>query len=150
MNINLVQSSSFSLSLISKQASVFGPTASTAKVVRVLKVNVVKAFNPGPANDIFMNVGDLKTIDLSPDTDTACYNVAPKHVNFITGGLYITLTPSYTTILDITASQPGIHNVKLIVIPKFKCQQNYPSASSEWLSFMINVYNSYNPALVTS
>jgi hypothetical protein len=150
VDITLVQSSSYALLSLSKKASVFGPTASTAKVVRVLKVNVVKAFNPGPANDIFMNVGDLKTIDLSPDPDTACYNVAPKQVNFITGGLDITLTPSYTTILDITASQPGIHNVKLKVIPKFKCQQKYPDPSSDWLSFMINVYNSYNPALVTS
>jgi hypothetical protein len=118
--------------------------------MRVLQVNVVKALNPGPANDIFMNVGDTRTIDLGSDPDTACYNVPSWSIDFITGGVGITLTPSYSTILDIVASQPGIHDVKLKIKPKTLCAQNYPNQSIEILTFKVKVYNSYNPAFVTS
>ena len=83
-------------------------------VKRVLSINV-KAFNPKTPGSIIMNVGETKPIDMSLDPDTACYEVIPLTPQTITGGAGLTLTPSPSTLLDITASKAGIYTVSLKV-----------------------------------
>jgi hypothetical protein len=83
-----------------------------ASVMRVLEINVVKTFNPRHPLDIFMDKGDAFSINLNADPDASCYEVVPLSI-ISNGGNSITLTPSASTILDITGSQKGIFSVDL-------------------------------------
>ena len=84
----------------------------SASVMRVLEINVVKTFNPRHPLDIFMDKGDAFSINLNADPDASCYEVVPLSI-ISNGGNSITLTPSASTILDITGSQKGIFSVDL-------------------------------------
>ena len=94
-----------------------------------------------------MNIGDVFSINLNADPDASCYKVVPSSI-ISNSGNSITLTPSASTILDITGGQKGTFSVDLQLQPKSTCVQNYPNPSSASLSFKVNVYNRYNPAIV--
>jgi hypothetical protein len=85
----------------------------TVLTLRQLQVNVVKTFSPGDPIDISMDIGDAKSINLGSDSDTSCYEVVPSSSPIFWGGNGLTLTPSASNILDITASQKGAFTVKV-------------------------------------
>ena len=101
--------------ILIKSSSPFSfPTISTG-VMRVLQVNVVKTFTPVQPLDIFMKKTDTKSIDFGNDPDVSCYELVPWLPISITDGVGLTVTPSASTILDITASLKGTFTVSLHV-----------------------------------
>ena len=90
-------------------------SSGSTSVMRVLQVNVVKTFSPGPPQDILMKKTDAKSIDLGNDPDASCYEHVPSSIISITDVVGLTVTPSASTIIDITASLKGTFTVRLHV-----------------------------------